>query len=111
MTYDESRPSAQPHDERQGHGAPAWWSQLDRGDLPDDAGAARHTAAATPTPPGGHRTRNWLINAAAMVVALLVVMLCLGVNSVRGALVAALIFGVPMILVVVTATIAARRAR
>jgi hypothetical protein len=57
------------------------------------------------------RTRNWLINTAALLVALLVIMLGIGVDSARGAIVAALIFGVPMLLVAVIATVAARRAR
>ena len=113
MTFDESRRSAQPHDQRQGSGAPAWWSQLERGDLPEDA-----DRVSSPTTTTGdaasqprQRARNWLINAAAMLVALGVVMLCLGALSLRGALITALIFGVPMVLVVITVTIAARRAR
>ena len=58
-----------------------------------------------------HRSRNWLVNVAALLVALLVVMLGVGVDSARGAVIVALIFGVPMMLVAVVATVAARRAR
>lgn len=58
-----------------------------------------------------HLSRNWLVNLAALLVALLVVMLGVGVDSARGAVIVALIFGVPMLLVAVIATVAARRAR
>lgn len=124
---EEPRPSTQPHGQRRSDGAPAWWSLLDRGDLPADGPAtasepvARRIEVVAPVPapiPANklriavlRRTRNWLINAAAVLVALLVIMLGIGVDSARGAVVAALIFGVPMLLVAVIATIAARRAR
>lgn len=58
-----------------------------------------------------HLSRNWMVNVAALLVALLVVMLGVGVDSARGAVIVALIFGVPMLLVAVIATLAARRAR
>ena len=124
---EEPRPSTQPHGQRRSDGAPAWWSLLDRGDLPTDGPATAsepvtrrvEVVAPVPTPiPASklrvavlRRTRNWLINAAAVLIALLVIMLGIGVDSARGAVVAALIFGVPMLLVAVIATIAARRAR
>ena len=56
------------------------------------------------------RTRNVFIYFAAVLVALLVIMLGVGVDSVRGAVVAALIFGIPMLLVAIVATVAAKRA-
>ena len=115
---EEPRPSAHPPDQRRGDGAPAWWSQLDRGDLPDDAGKAERAAprrAVAAGPPAAPRRRlhirGWLINVAALAVALLVIMLGVGVDSARGALLVALVFGVPMILVAITATVAVRRTR
>jgi len=100
-----------------------WWSLLDRGDLPDDSdGAAplprRHTddTASGPVVPeprerARRRVPGWVFNVAALLVGLLIVMIGLGVDSARGALTVALIFGVPMLLVVITVSIAARRAR
>ena len=115
---DEPRPHAHPPDQRRSDGAPAWWAQLDRGDLPDDASQeelpARWRLVATPASAAPRRRwhhRGWLINAVALAVALLVIMLGVGVDSARGALVVGLIFGVPMLLVAITATIAVRRAR
>jgi Flp pilus assembly protein TadB len=123
---EEPRPSIQPHGQRRSDGAPAWWSLLDRGDLPDD-GSEPISQAVVATPPAQqtpraarrasarsrlvHLSRNWLVNIAALLVALLVVMLGVGVDSARGAVIVALIFGVPMLLVAVIATVAARRAR
>jgi multisubunit Na+/H+ antiporter MnhB subunit len=57
------------------------------------------------------RRRAWLINLAVILVAALVIMLGVGVRLPDGALVGALVFGVPLLLVVITATIASRRAR
>ena len=118
MVSDEPRPSAHFRDQRRSDGAPVWWSQLDRGDLPE---GPHRPAAVQPTPaphgkhaaPARHRhfSATWLVNVAALLVALLVVMAAVGVDSARGAAVVALIFGVPMVLVAITVTIAARRAR
>ena len=115
---DEPRPPAHPPDQRRSDGAPGWWSALDRGDLPDDAPQAELPGrwrlvppAATPTRRRPLLFRGWVINVAALVVALVVIMLGVGVDSARGAVVVALIFGVPMALVAITATIAVRRAR
>ena len=113
---EEPRPSARQHDQRRSDGAPAWWAQLERGDLPDDAGGVRrlnHSRATGEVAQQrrAHRLRSWLINSTALVIALLVIMLGVGVDSARGAIVAALIFGVPMLLVAVTASVAARRYR
>ncbi len=57
------------------------------------------------------RRRAWLINIAVVAVALILIMLGVGVRSPREALTVGLLFGVPIILVALTATIAARRAR
>ena len=124
---EEPRPSTLPHGQRRSDGAPAWWALLDRGDLPkdgapDEPAARPQVARPVEIAPAARvttrtrmlslrRTRNWLINTAALLVALLVIMLGIGVDSARGAVVAALIFGVPMLLVAVIATVAARRAR
>jgi hypothetical protein len=122
---EEPRPSTQPHGQRRSDGAPVWWSLLDRGDLPPDGQAADSQPVARfehppapPLPPVPHRirmlrlsrTRNVFIYFAAVLVALLVIMLGVGVDSVRGAVVAALIFGIPMLLVAIVATVAAKRA-
>lgn len=57
------------------------------------------------------RWHGWLFNALAVLVALGVIMLGLGVDSARGALTVGLIFGVPMLIVAVTITVAYRRGR
>ena len=119
---DEPRPPAHSPGQRRTDGAPAWWSLLDRGDLPDDADAARDDAlgvmrSPAPTParsrPSRPRPRwsNWLVNLAALIVVLGVIMVGVGVDSARGALVVALLFGVPLVLVAITVTVTARRAR
>ena len=123
---EEPRPSTQPHGQRRSDGAPVWWSLLDRGDLPSDGppketepiARFQHPPAPLPSPVPQRirmlrlsRTRNLFIYFAAVLVALLVIMLGVGVDSVRGAVVAALIFGIPMLLVAIVATVAAKRAR
>jgi len=122
MMSDESSRSAHPR-QRKSDGAPAWWAALDRSDLPDDAaGAAPHEwyAEGQEQPrlrevsgiegmPS--RWRAWLINIAVVAVAVVLVMLGVGVTSPREALTVGLLFGLPIVLVAVTATIAARRAR
>lgn len=100
---------------------------MDRSDLPDDATAEteqRHPAwypelIDRPAPirrvagveglPS--RWRAWFINLAVVAVAVLLIMLGIGVTSPREALTVGLLFGVPIMLVAVTATIAARRSR
>ena len=95
---------------------------MERADLPDDSGAlaepewiTMHDPAPIRSVPGIEgvptRRRAWLINIAAIVVALGVIMLGVGVDSPRSVLVIALLFGVPIVLVAITAAIAARRAR
>ncbi len=121
---DDSPRSAHPR-QRRSDGAPAWWAALDRSDLPDDGG--KKAPASTQWYPDMReeprirqvsgvegmpsRRRAWLINLAVIAVALLLIMLGVGVRSPREALTVGLLFGVPIILVAVTATIAARRAR
>jgi hypothetical protein len=121
---DESSRSTRPSGQRRGNGAPVWWSALDRSDLPDDGrvgaphqrwydddadeGRLRKVSGIEGMP---SRRRAWLINIAVILVAALVIMLGVGVSLPNGALVGALVFGVPLLLVVITATIASRRAR
>jgi len=121
VVSDEPRFSAHSQDQQRSDGPPAWWSLLDRGDLPDGprpSTALVHTARMRGVAAGEltararrRRLGNWAINVAALLVALLVAMAAVGVDSARGAIVVALIFGVPMVLVAVTVSIAARRAR
>jgi hypothetical protein len=120
---DESSRSAHFPDQRRSDGAPAWWAALERSDLPQDEahGGAEPAWFATPdqfrvdTVAGMEgvptRRRAWLINIAAVAVALAVIMIGVGVDSPRSVLVVALLFGVPIVLVGITATVAARRAR
>jgi hypothetical protein len=121
---DESSRSTRPSGQRRGNGAPAWWSALDRSDLPEDgkvrapqqlwydADAQETRLRKVPGIDGmPSRRRAWLINLAVILVAALVIMLGVGVRLPDGALVGALVFGVPLLLVVITATIASRRAR
>jgi hypothetical protein len=125
LMSDESSRSAHPR-QRRSDGAPAWWAALDRVDLPDDAGDTpashpqwypdlvdqqppiRRVAGVEGLP---SRWRAWFINLAVVAVAVLLVMLGVGVTSPREALTVGLLFGVPIMLVAITATIAARRAR
>jgi len=122
---DDSPRSAHPR-QRRSDGAPAWWAALDRADLPDDDGGdlepvsrewyreaarrprLREIAGVEGVP---SRWRAWLINLAVVAVALVLIMVGVGVRSPREALTVGLLFGVPIILVAVTATVAARRAR
>jgi hypothetical protein len=121
---DESSRSTRPSGQRRGNGAPAWWSALDRSDLPEDGkgrvpqqrwydedaqeGRLRKVSGLEGMP---SRRRAWLINVAVILVAALVIMLGVGVRLPDGVLVGALVFGVPLLLVVITATIASRRVR
>jgi hypothetical protein len=57
------------------------------------------------------RWRAWFINLAVVAVAVVLIMLGVGVTSPREALTVGLLFGVPIILVAITATVATRRAR
>jgi hypothetical protein len=120
---DESSRSAPSQGPQRRDGAPEWWSELERADLPEDRvttavqsawfteaepTSVRHVAGMQGIPT---RRRAWLINAVAVVVALAVIMLALGVDSPRSVLIVGLLFGVPIVLVAITATVAARRAR
>lgn len=120
---DESRHSAHSSGQRRSDGAPAWWGLLDRGDLPADGdeaeqrGVWRITAVPRPsserraTPARGRHWRPWVINVGALLVALVVIMVGVGVDSPRSVVIVALLFGVPMVLVAITAAVAARHSR
>lgn len=115
---DEAPRSAHSSGQRRSDGAPAWWAALDRADLPQDE-------AGDPAPRwyshdgGGRRTdnvaaqrrRTWIINLAAILAAVAVIMLGVGVDSPRSALIVGLLFGVPVMLVAITAAVAVRRSR
>ena len=119
---DESRHSAHSSGQRRSDGAPAWWGLLDRGDLPADGEDAEQSGGwrvaavprSSPTSPVAVRRarwRPWLINLGALLVALVVIMVGVGVDSPRSVVVVALLFGVPMALVAITAAVAARHSR
>ena len=117
---DEASRSAHSSGQRRSDGAPAWWAALDRADLPDGAepearprwydqemhGRLRHVPGLDGIPT---KRRAWLINVVAILVAIAVIMLGVGVDSPRSALFVGLLFGVPVVLVALTAAIAARR--
>jgi hypothetical protein len=120
---DEASRSAHSSGQRRSDGAPAWWAALDRADLPEDVQSRRHPrwfdedlrveplrqVAGIEDIPSPRRA--WLINVVAILVAVAVIMLGVGVDSPRSALVVGLLFGVPVVLVAITAAVAARRSR
>jgi hypothetical protein len=120
---DETSRSAHSPGQRRSDGAPAWWGALDRVDLPEDGRSAaqpRWYDEAVERKPLRNavqregiptKRRAWLINLVAILVAVGVIMLGIGVDSPRSALVVGLLFGVPVVLVAITAAIAARRSR
>ena len=127
MSDDPPRPvSGQQSDPRPAAGAPAWWAALGRPDLPlDSDGAAepeaeltavrQAPAAHTALPAGGAgrsiRWRAWGLNVLVLAVAVLIICIGVGVVSVSAFLTAALLFGVPLTVAGVTATVVARRSR
>jgi hypothetical protein len=127
---DESSRSARPSGQRRNDGAPVWWSALERVDLPEDpAVPAAHrrwyeesaSMAAVPPPPraevaGGdapHRIRPaWIVNTLVAMVVLMVLMVALGVvDSPWDALTLTMLIVVPLVLVVITTLVVARRSR
>jgi hypothetical protein len=129
MSDDPQRPaSGQQSDPRPTAGAPAWWAALGRPDLPLDTGSGagekdRAPAPARPvppahTPPGAgrppHRSirwRAWAFNLIVLAVAVLIICVGVGVLSLSDFLTAALLFGVPLSVAAITATVVARRSR
>ncbi len=127
MSDDPQRPvSEQQSDPRPAAGAPDWWAALGRPDLPldADAGPEQHSApqsvrAAPPAhqQPQSARTRRsfnwrpWAFNLAVLAAAVLIICIGVGVLSVSAFLTAALLFGVPLSVAAITATVVARRSR
>jgi len=121
---DESSRSARPSGQRRNDGAPTWWAALERTDLPDGDGApaahrrwyedgdtapaAMDIAADRPAPP---RRRAWIINALVAAAVAVVLLVALAVDSPADALVVTMLLGVPLILVVITTLVVARRSR
>jgi uncharacterized membrane protein YccC len=113
-----SAPGHRP-EQRRNRGAPAWWAALDRADLPedDDAGAPhpaarpahRRPAAASRVSDHSIRLRNAAITALVVFIAALVAWIGIGGGSLRSVVVVLLVFGVPALLAVVTATLIVRR--
>jgi hypothetical protein len=127
MSDDPPRPvSGQQSDPRPAAGAPAWWAALGRPDLPLDADAGADLDR-PPTPlraaPPAHtpvvadpgrriiRWRAWAFNLAVLAVAVLIVCIGVGVLSLSAFLTGALLFGVPLSVAAITATVVARRSR
>jgi peptidoglycan/LPS O-acetylase OafA/YrhL len=123
---DESSRSARPSGQRRNDGAPAWWSALERGDLPEDPGVpAAHRrwyegdVSAAPEHPEGagaetpRRVRPaWIINTLIALAVALVLIVVLGIaTSAADALTVSMLIGVPLILVVITILVVARRSR
>jgi hypothetical protein len=114
-----SAPGHRP-EQRRNRGAPAWWAALDRSDLPEDdsAGAPHRSPAARPVPrrsaaagvsDHSTRLRNAAITALVVFIAALVAWIGIGGGSLRSVVVVLLVFGVPALLAVVTATVIVRR--
>jgi hypothetical protein len=122
---DESSRSARPSGQRRNDGAPVWWSALERADLPEDQGVpAAHrrwyeeeqVEAPRPEVVGGNappRIRPaWIVNTLIALTVLMALMVALGVvDSPWDALTLTMLIVVPLILVVITTVVVARRSR
>jgi len=120
---DESSRSARPSGQRRNDGAPIWWPALERTDLPDGDGvpaahrrwyedrestpAAVEVAATGAVPPA---RRAWLISVLVAVSVAIVLLVALVVDP-SDALLVIMLLGVPLILVVITTMVVARRSR
>jgi hypothetical protein len=114
-----SAPGHRP-EQRRNRGAPSWWSELERADLPADDNDSRSTPA-PPRPRAPRRPRpvrssdrlaRWraaAIGAVALLIAVAMCMIAIGGGSARTVVAVVLIFGVPAALAVVTATVIVRR--
>jgi hypothetical protein len=122
MPDDPPRPaSGQQPDPRPTAGAPAWWGALGRPDLPLDGGVTPHevhvappahmTGQKAPTAGGQRRWRLWVLNAVVLLIVALIVSVGLGALSLKMFVTVALVFGVPVVLAAVTATVMARHSR
>lgn len=122
MSDDPPRPaSGQQSDPRPTAGAPAWWGALGRADLPldgDDTPPPARIAPPAHTPAvvqevGRRRIRwrVWGFNLAVLALAVLIVCVGVGAVSLSMFLTIALLFGVPLAVAAITATVVARRTR
>jgi hypothetical protein len=114
--------SGQQSDPRPMAGAPAWWGALGRKDLPldgEDTPPPVRLAPPAHTPvldvPRSRRPalrwRTWAFNLAVLLIAVVIVCVGIGVLSLSMFLTVALLFGVPLALAALTATVVARRSR
>jgi hypothetical protein len=120
MSDDPPRPvSGQQSDPRPAAGAPAWWAALGWPDLPQDSdepaaplqvAPPAHSPAASRSFPA-IRWRALVFNLAVLAIAVLIICIGVGVVSVSAFLTAALLFGVPLGVAAITATVVARRSR
>lgn len=118
MSDDPPRPiSGQQSDPRPAAGAPAWWAALGRPDLPLDSDeppvlvAPPAHSAGIPGSVHSIRWRAWAFNLAVLALAVLIICIGVGVVSVSAFLTAGLLFGVPLSVAAITATVVARRSR
>ena len=114
-----SAPGHRP-EQRRNRGAPSWWADLERLDLPED-----HTdstsGSAPPRPPAprrhgprrsSDRLARWraaALGGMALLVAVALTIVAIGGGSLRPVVAVLLVFGVPAVLAVVTATVIVRR--
>ncbi|TMD95294.1 MAG: hypothetical protein E6I76_10840 [Chloroflexi bacterium] len=114
-----SAPGHRP-EQRRNRGAPSWWADLERLDLPED-----HTDStsgpAPPRPPAprrhgprrsSDRLARWraaALGGMALLVAVALTIVAIGGGSLRPVVAVVLVFGVPAVLAVVTATVIVRR--
>lgn len=120
---DELRSTPGPrHEQRRNRGAPSWWSELERIDLPEDDRSSDRLHPIIPRPaprrPGpaprsGGRAaglRTAAVLGLVVLVAVLVGWIGMGGGSLRSVVLVLAVFGVPALLAVVTATVIVRRA-
>ncbi len=114
-------PSGQQSDPRPAAGAPPWWGALGRPDLPLDGDDLPLPVRMAPPAHGdSQRTANhraaarwlaWMLNAAVLAVAVLIVCIGVGVLSLTMFLTVGLVFGVPLVIATLTVVVVARRSR
>lgn len=113
-----SAPGHRP-EQRRNRGAPSWWSELERLDLPGDDSSEPRRLAPRPSPrrpaparrmsDRSSRLRNAALTALVVFVGALVGWIGIGGGSLRSVVVVLVVFGVPALLAVVTATLIVRR--
>ena len=113
-----SAPGHRP-EQRRNRGAPSWWAELERVDLPEDqTDSTSRPAPARPAPRrprpargGGRlaRLRTAALAALAVLVAIVLALVVAGGSSARAVVAVLLVFGVPALLALITATIVVRR--